>query len=55
MDYILYILGIILTIWALIDCAKSTLARDKKIIWLLVILLLFVIGPILWILIGRKR
>lgn len=55
MEYIFYILGIVLTVWALLDCAKSTLKRDKKILWLIIILLLFIIGPVLWILIGRKR
>ena len=45
-----------LTIWALVDVIRRDSIRgDNKIIWVLVILLASIIGPILYLAIGRKK
>jgi len=58
---LLFILGavvVVLTIYTLVDCAVFDRARIRGVprwAWILVILLLPVIGPALWLLIGRGR
>ncbi|MDO5025426.1 MAG: PLDc N-terminal domain-containing protein [Trueperella sp.] len=51
---VLVLLGVSLTIFALIDCARTDRARIParipKYLWLILILILPVIGPLLWIL-----
>ncbi len=52
------IIGLIilaLDIWAIVQIFQRRGPTDKKILWILVILLLPVIGLVLWLLIGRKR
>ena len=52
------IIGLIilaLDIWAIVQILQRRGPTDKKILWILVILLLPVIGLVLWLLIGRKR
>ena len=44
-----------LDIWAIVQILQRRGPTDKKILWILVILLLPVLGLILWLLIGRKR
>ena len=45
-----------LTIWALVDVIRRDSVRgDNKIIWVLVILLAGIIGPILYLTMGRKK
>jgi succinate dehydrogenase/fumarate reductase cytochrome b subunit len=44
-----------LDIWAIVQILQRRGPTDKKILWILVILLLPVIGLVLWLLIGRKR
>jgi hypothetical protein len=51
------ILGLIilaLDIWAIVTILQRRGPTDKKILWILVILLLPVIGLILWLVMGRK-
>ena len=45
----------VLWIIALIDILKSDFAGNDKIIWLLVILLIPIIGPIIYFIVGRKQ
>lgn len=47
---------VILSVFAVVDCAMTDARRTKvmqKPIWLVVILLLPVIGPLLWLLLGK--
>jgi Phospholipase_D-nuclease N-terminal len=51
------ILGLIilaLDIWAILKIIQGRGPTDKKVLWILVILLLPVIGLILWLAMGRK-
>ena len=51
------IIGLIilaLDIWAIVQILQRGGPTDKKILWILVILLLPVLGLILWLLVGRK-
>ena len=53
---IVFVLGFILFIWALIDVIRRTFSNpNEKIIWILVIVLIWWLGPILYLLIGRKK
>ena len=52
---LLVFLGIILTIFALIDILKSEFKGNNKIIWLMVILFFNLIGSILYFTIGRNQ
>jgi len=44
-----------LDIWAIVQILQRRGPTDKKVLWILVILLLPVLGLVLWLLIGRKR
>lgn len=47
---------VVLSIFAVVDCAMTDVRRTKvlqKPIWLVVILLLPVVGPLLWIFVGK--
>ena len=51
------IIGLIilaLDIWAIVQILQRGGPTDKKILWILVILLLPALGLILWLLLGRK-
>ncbi|GAA1932647.1 PLD nuclease N-terminal domain-containing protein [Streptomyces sodiiphilus] len=53
---ILVLLG--LTIYAVVDCVTTKDEDVKhlpKFVWLMVIVLAWVIGPVAWLLVGRKR
>ena len=48
--------GFILWLWALIDCIRRQFANpNDKILWLVLIILIAWIGPILYLIIGRKK
>jgi len=49
------LLPIVLWIWALVDCLKSNFESTNKLIWVVVIILLPVLGPILYFLVGRSQ
>ena len=54
--WILGILGLILFIWALVDCIRRQFTNpNDKILWLVLIILIGWIGPILYLIIGRKK
>jgi len=45
-----------LMVWALVDITKREYVKgNTKIIWILIIVLVNIIGPILYFLIGRKE
>ena len=52
---VLAFLGIIATIFALIDILKSKFNGNDKIIWIVVVLLFGLLGAILYFTIGRKQ
>ncbi len=49
------LISIGLWIYSLIDILKSSFEKNDKIIWILVVLFVPILGPILYIFIGRKR
>ena len=49
-----FIVGLALFLWALIDCVMREFKDSTtKIVWVLVILLVSVIGPIIYLIVGR--
>jgi hypothetical protein len=46
---------LVLDILAIIDCIKRPMGTDKKILWVVLILLLPLIGLILYFLLGRGK
>ena len=51
-NYLIYILCVVLWIVALVDCLKSS--NPNKVVWVIVIILLPFLGSILYFLIGRS-
>ncbi|MCC3356208.1 PLD nuclease N-terminal domain-containing protein [Bacillus sp. REN16] len=49
------VIQLILMVTALIDLARSEETNGPKILWVFVIILVSMIGPILYFVIGRKR
>lgn len=49
------LLVLILDIFCILQVMQTSMDPTKKLLWVLVILLLPVLGPILWLLIGRGR
>lgn len=50
------VLAVVLTVYAVIDCAMTDAKRTRalsKPVWLLVVLVVPLVGPILWILFGK--
>ncbi len=55
MGYSLFgVLVLIGDIWALINILQSSAANDKKILWVIVVVLLPLIGLILWFFLGPR-
>ena len=55
MGYSLFgVLVLIGDIWALISILQSSAANDKKILWVIVVVLLPLIGLILWFFLGPR-
>ncbi|UED88429.1 PLD nuclease N-terminal domain-containing protein [Streptomyces profundus] len=55
---LMFLVPLALAIYALVDCisAKDDEVRHlPKLVWLALIVLAWVIGPLAWILVGRKR
>lgn len=44
----------ILVIWAIVSTIQSRAGTEKKVLWIVVILLLPLLGFILWLLLGPK-
>ena len=52
------VLGVLILIgdvWALINILQSTSANDKKILWVVVVVLLPLLGLILWFFMGPRN
>lgn len=49
------VIQIILMITALVDCIRSDQTNGPKLVWIILILLSGMIGPILYFIFGRKR
>jgi len=52
---ILGVLILIGDIWALINILQSSVGNDKKLLWVVVVVLLPLIGLILWFFIGPRN
>jgi hypothetical protein len=54
----MFLVPLALSLYALIDCIRTDESLVKglpKIIWVLLIILLWVVGPLAWIFAGRER
>jgi hypothetical protein len=49
------VLVLIADIWALVNILQSSSANDKKLLWVVVVVLLPLLGFILWYFMGPKR
>ncbi|MEH7235250.1 PLD nuclease N-terminal domain-containing protein [Bacillus sp. JJ1562] len=49
------VIQLILLVTALVDLVRSEQTNGPKILWVFVILLVSILGPILYFVIGRKR
>jgi hypothetical protein len=46
----------VLMVWALVDCVKREFpGPNDKVIWVIVILLAYCVGPLIYLAIGRPR
>ena len=54
MPGILGLVVLVLDIMAIVDCIKSSMPSDKKLLWIILIILLPVVGLILYYLLGKK-
>ncbi|WP_049572048.1 PLD nuclease N-terminal domain-containing protein [Streptomyces sp. SBT349] len=55
---LLILVPLALIIYALVDCITSKdedIKHLPKLVWILLIVLAWVVGPVAWILVGRKR
>lgn len=55
---LLFLIPLGMTLYALIDCIRTDESLVKglpKIVWVLLIILIWVVGPLAWILAGRER
>ena len=46
---------LILDIWAIVTIVQGGGKTERKVLWIVLILVLPVIGLVLWLLLGRKR
>jgi len=54
MGRLIYLLILILDVVVILDILRSNKDNEKKILWVIAVVLLPVLGPILYYLIGRK-
>lgn len=52
-NYLIYVLCLVLWIVALVDCLRSN--NPNKLVWVIVIILIPFLGSILYFLIGRSK
>ena len=55
---LMYILPLALTIYAFIDCLNTPEEETKhlpKVVWVIIILLFWIVGPIVWFFAGKAR
>ena len=55
MSSLLGLVVLVLDIIALVDCLKSDAATEKKLLWILLIVILPILGMILYFLLGKKK
>jgi hypothetical protein len=48
------LLVLIADVWAIVNIMQSGVSTDRKVIWIVVVLLLPVLGVILWYVLGPK-
>ncbi|MCB5169022.1 PLD nuclease N-terminal domain-containing protein [Streptomyces bambusae] len=56
--YLPFLLVIALTIYAFIDCLNTPEEEVKhlpKVVWVIIILLFSLVGPVVWLIAGKKR
>lgn len=54
--FALGVAGLVFWIWALVDVIRSTFADNTmKLVWVIVILVTSLVGPLLWLLWGRNN
>ncbi|MFF5445851.1 PLD nuclease N-terminal domain-containing protein [Streptomyces sp. NPDC012888] len=56
--YLPFLLIIALTVYAFIDCLNTPEEEVKhlpKVVWVIIILLFSIVGPVVWLFAGRKR
>lgn len=54
MGRLLYLLILVLDVVVILDILRSNKDNEKKILWVIAVVLLPVLGPILYYVIGRK-
>ena len=55
LSYIWYLLLILLALYCVVDVAKGVHARNTKFLWMAIIIFIPLIGPIVYLLMGRKH
>jgi hypothetical protein len=55
MTNVLWLIGFIIGIWAVIKILKSKTSTGKKILWILIVWLLSYVGLIIWWFVGPKK
>lgn len=51
----LIVISLLLTVIALVDCLRNDETRGPKVVWILIILLINLVGPILYFVVGRRN
>lgn len=54
MGRIIYILTVVVAVLAILDVLRTPIETEKKILWIIIILILPVLGAIAWYLVSRK-
>ncbi|MEI6694081.1 MAG: PLD nuclease N-terminal domain-containing protein [Actinomycetes bacterium] len=56
--FLFYAMPVILGVWAIVDCAQTAPADVRKLprpLWVFIIAFVPVVGPVLWLAVGRSR
>lgn len=54
MGRLLYLLILIIDVLAILDVWKREASMEKRLLWIVIILLLPLLGPVAWFLVSRK-
>jgi hypothetical protein len=49
------LLILIVDVWAIVNIMQSGSTTEKKVLWVVIVLLLPVVGVVLWYLLGRRH
>ncbi|GAB4318055.1 MAG: hypothetical protein Kow0074_07030 [Candidatus Zixiibacteriota bacterium] len=55
MQEVAFIIVVVIDIWALSHCWSRSLTTGAKILWTILILMFPLLGPLLYVLLGRAR